>query len=185
MEKSSLEAELALRIFEETRPSDTVFEWFCKEDSVENKLREQRSSSPPGYYYFTDNVFVNNDADVTSLLEEAFSTLPRGKSWAAWLPRYPRSRHPAPDIAIGIQSDHYFVIHLICEERGEAVRLKMWLQNTVQKLFSHSVGSYIGDSDLRAEYKWYWGEENSRRLMSIRDQWDPQGLFAATHNGPG
>lgn len=184
MEKSCSDAEQALRIVDETRPSGAISEWFCEEDSLKSQYAAIKKSSPPGYYYLTDNVLLNNDGDAISVLQEAFLTLPQGKSWAGWTPRFPSSKHTITGMAKGIQANHYFVIHLICEDATGAMVYKKHLQDIMQRIRPHTVGHYLGDSDLNDDPKWYWGEENSSRLMRVRQRWDPDGLFAATHNGP-
>ncbi|GKZ97416.1 CAZyme family AA7 [Aspergillus niger] len=184
MEKSCSDAEQALRIVDETRPSGAISEWFCEEDSLKSQYAAIKKSSPPGYYYLTDNVLLNNDGDAISVLQEAFLTLPQGKSWAGWTPRFPSSKHTITGMAKGIQANHYFVIHLICEDATGAMEYKKHLQDIMQRIRPHTVGHYLGDSDLNDDPKWYWGEENSSRLMRVRQRWDPDGLFAATHNGP-
>ncbi|OJJ70096.1 hypothetical protein ASPBRDRAFT_129645 [Aspergillus brasiliensis CBS 101740] len=184
MEKSYSDAEQALRIAEETRPTGTVSEWFCREDSIDNQYAEIKKSSPPGYYYFTDNVLLNKDCDAITVLQEAFLTLPPGKSWAGWMPRFPSSDHAIPGMVKGIQANHYFVIHLICEDAVTAKGYKKRLQDIMQRIGPHAVGHYLGDTDLKDDPKRYWGEENTRRLMRVRHHWDPDGLFTATHNGP-
>ena len=173
------EAEQSLRQIQKTRPRGTITEWNNQEETFDGLYETQAKANPSSHYYYTDDVFIDNNADVAAVLESAFR-LPPGNSYAFWNPMYPCSRRELSGMALGIQSDHYISIYAISENRDEAERHKGWLQNTMAKIRPHAAGAYLGESDPgMLPGSWFWGEHNSRLLMDVRQKWDPDGLFAA------
>lgn len=169
---------------QESRPAGTLAEWNNQEESFENLYEGQAKANPQSHYYSTDAVFLNNDADVVTLLKHAFQ-LPPGKSYACWNLMYPRSRHELSDMVLGTQSDHQVFIYAISETKDEAESNKKWLQKTMREIRPHSVGAYLGESDPDVPpNKWSWGEHNTQRLMQVCQKWDPAGVFAAVYPRP-
>lgn len=178
------EAEQSLRQIQETRPCGTITEWKNQEETFDGIYEIQAKANPSLHYYYTDNAFLDNNADVASVLESAFC-LPPGKSYAFWNPMYPCSRRELPDMALSIQSDHQVSIYAISENRDEAEHHKGWLQKTMAKIRPHAVGAYLGEADPGTlPGSWFWGECNARRLTEVRQKWDPDGVFAAAHRWP-
>ncbi|KAL4733475.1 FAD binding domain protein [Aspergillus similis] len=169
------EAEAALAPAHQSRPSGTVEEWFCREDSLANQYINQRKANPDGHRYCSENAYLQNDADVPKLLEEAFTTLPHRKAFSLWYAMNPCSRRRLPDMALSMQSDHYFALYTVWEEEVDDTRCEAWVRNVMQQVQRHSVGAYMGDADFQARQTRYWSESNWRRLQEIRKKWDPAG----------
>ncbi|KGO37749.1 FAD linked oxidase, N-terminal [Penicillium expansum] len=169
------EAEAALRSAQETRPVGTIEEWFCQEDSLEKQYINQGEKNPEKHRYCADNAYIQNDADVPSVLEEAFTTLPHKKAFSLWYAMNPCSRRKLPNMALSMQSDHYFALYTIWEEEKDDTRCLEWVRNVMKKVERHSVGAYLGDSDFQVRKSKYWSDENATRLMEIRRSFDPQG----------
>lgn len=169
------EAEAALRSAQETRPAGTIDEWFCQEDSLEKQYINQAEKNPEKHRYCTDNAYIHNDADVPGVLEEAFTTLPHKKAFSLWYAMNPCSRRKLPDMALSMQSDHYFALYTVWEEESDDPRCLEWVRNVMKKVERHSVGAYLGDSDFQVRKSKYWSDENAVRLMEIRRSFDPQG----------
>lgn len=179
MESTVTKAEQVLQEVHQSRPSGAITEWLCQPESLDNLYSNQNKANPQSHYYSTDDAFLYNQADVSAALEKAFCTLPPGKSSAFWYPMYPRSRRPLPDMALGVQSDHYFCIYAICEDEGGTSKYKAWVQEAMAEVRQSSVGAYIGESDCNMPGSWYWGHRNVRRLVEVLQKWDPDGVFAA------
>ncbi|KAI9926163.1 hypothetical protein ASPWEDRAFT_174886 [Aspergillus wentii DTO 134E9] len=178
MEATIARAQTILQQVQDTRPAGAITEWVCQEDSLGNLYGNQRKANPHSHYYYTDNVFLDDDVNVVATLEEAFMALPPGKSSAFWYPMYPHSRRTLPDMAFGMQSDHHFCIYSICEAESEAPRYRAWVDEVMARVRLHSVGAYIGESDCSMAASWYYGEERANRLAAICQKWDAGQLLA-------
>lgn len=175
MKDTPEEAEKALRPAQDTRPAGTVQEWFCQEDSLEQQYDKQDGANPSKHRYCAENAYIENDADVPAVLEEAFTTLPHKKAFALWYAMNPCSRRKLPDMALSMQSDHYFALYTVWETESDDARCQAWVKNIMKKVERKSVGAYLGDSDFQVRRTKFWADDNAKRLMSIRQKWDPQG----------
>ncbi|KAL4798791.1 FAD binding domain protein [Aspergillus venezuelensis] len=169
------EAETALRQAQETRPDGTLDEWFCAEDSLSNQYISQANANPQGHRYCVDNAYLYNNADVPNILEEAFTELPTAKSFALWYGMNPCSRRALPDMALSMQSDHYFAVYTVWGDEGEDERCQSWVKDVMKEVERHSVGAYLGDSDFQVRQTRYWSRSNGERLKEVRKRWDPEG----------
>ncbi|KAE8390191.1 FAD binding domain protein [Aspergillus alliaceus] len=179
MKATAEEAEVALRPIHthKSRPSGSLSEWYCREDSLGNLYVKQAKANPKGHRYHTDNAYIHNDADVVSVLEEAFLELPRGKSFAFWTAMNPWSRRELPDMALSMRSDHYFAIYTVWDDAKDDETCQSWVRKVMKDIDNHSVGTYLGDSDLQKENARYWASDNTRRLIEICEEWDPKGIM--------
>lgn len=175
MKHDAKEAEEALRSAQESRPAGTLEEWFCKIETLEMQYVNQDEKNPEGHRYCADNAYIPNDADVPGILEEAFTTLPHKKSFSLWYAMNPCSRRELPDMALSMQSDHYFALYTVWEEESDDERCQAWVYNIMSRVEKNSVGAYLGDSDFQVRKTKYWADDNAHRLMEIRRKWDPQG----------
>ncbi|KAJ5620121.1 hypothetical protein N7510_004105 [Penicillium lagena] len=169
------EAERALRPAHQTRPTGALTEWFCEEDSLQNQYSKQANANPEKHRYCADNAYLINDADVPAVLEEAFTTLPHKKAFSLWYAMNPCSRRELPDMALSMQSDHYFALYTVWEDEVDDTRCLEWVRGVMKNVERHSVGAYLGDSDFQVRKSKYWSDQNARRLMEIRKRWDPEG----------
>ncbi|PTU19698.1 hypothetical protein P175DRAFT_0462882 [Aspergillus ochraceoroseus IBT 24754] len=175
MKSTVEEAEKALAPAHQSRPEGAIEEWFCQEDSLENQYVKQANASPEKHRYCAENAYIENNADVPKVLEEAFTTLPHRKAFALWYAMNPCSQRQLPDMALSMQSDHYFALYTVWEEENDDVRCQQWVRDVMKKVERKSVGAYLGDSDFQERKTRYWADSNGRRLMDIRRKWDPTG----------
>lgn len=168
-------AEAALRPLHDSRPAGAIVEWFCETDSLEKQYENQAKANPEGHRYCAENAYIRNEADVPAVLEEAFTTLPHRKAFALWYAMYPCSRRKLPDMALSMQSDHYFALYTVWEEARDDARCQGWVADVMQKVAPHAVGAYLGDSDFQARKTKFWADDNARRLMGLRRRFDPEG----------
>lgn len=76
------ECKEVLRHANETKPDGYLFADVNKQTSLFQEYRDQANANPPDHRYCSENGYVKNDADVVSVLEPAFTTLPLPRSFA-------------------------------------------------------------------------------------------------------
>lgn len=173
------EAETAMRPVHDSRPMGAKVEVFCEPTDFACQYARQREEQPTGYRFCSDNAYISNDvADVPSVLEEAFTSLPTQKTFALYFAMNPTSRRPLPDMAHSMQSDHYFSAYAIWDDDdADDARCTGWVRDIMKGVERHSAGSYMGDADFRHRATRFWSRENGERLRDIRRTRDPEGRF--------
>ncbi|KAF1357098.1 FAD binding domain protein [Delphinella strobiligena] len=174
-QNSEEECLVALKYANETRPEGFIVEKVNKETSLAKEYRDQANANPKGHRYCTENGYVKNDGDIAAILEPGFTTLPSAKSFALWYAMAPCSRRELPDMALSMQSDHYFAIYTIWEHEKDDDRCQQWVRTTMQDVVPHCEGAYMGDSDFQVRQTKYWTDEKARKLMALRHERDPSG----------
>lgn len=175
LKASDEEAISALQAAEETLPSGCIRKCFAEPTSLQEQYIDQALANPEGHRYCSDNAYINNDADVATVLEETFTTLPSRKSFSLWYAMAPTSRRKLPDMALSMQSDHYLAIYSIWETAEDDDKCQSWVSGVMNRMQPHTVGQYLGDSDFQVRSTKYWSEEHGKRLMEIRRKWNPEG----------
>jgi len=151
--------------------------WFARPTSLPQEYAAQAAANPEGHRYCADNAYIDNKADVAEVLEEAFTNLPSRKSFALWYSMAPTSRRPLPDMALSMQSDHYFAFYAIWEDEEDDQRIQTWVLDVMDRIAPHGVGQYLGDSDFQVRNTKYWANDQAKKLMEVRRKWDPEGRF--------
>ena len=180
--KTQAEAEAALALANKSRPDGMIVEQVNSPTSLAKEYRDQAGANPEGHRYCADNGYVSNDADVAAVLEPAFCNLPNEKTFALWYAMAPCSRRELPDMALSMQSDHYFAIYTIWEDAKDDDRFQSWVRNVMRKIVPHSDGAYLGDSDFQVRQTKFWTDEKARQLMDVRRKWDPKGRICGYLN---
>jgi hypothetical protein len=170
------EAKLALQPAESSFPGHPVVHWFAQETTLEKEYAQQTLTCRPGHRYYNDNAFIDNGADVSSVLEKALTTIPNKETFAFWNALAPCSRRPLPDMAFSLRTDHYLALYTICKEETDDKICENWARDVIASVNKYSVGSYIGDIDIQIRNTKFWGDEQGTKLMSIRRKWDPKGI---------
>lgn len=174
--KSSLEdAQTALQSLHDSRPPGAVEEIYLRTTNLTEQYVMQDMANPPNHRYCSDNAYVRNDADVPSVLDTAFTTLPTRKSCSLYFAMSPTSRRELPDMALSMQSDHYFAVYTVWEDAADDERCCGWVRDVLAGVERQSVGSYLGDADFQTRRTKFWSEEKGARLMEVRRKWDPKG----------
>ncbi len=173
----------ALQPAHNTAPPGHIVSWLCKPTSLPQEYDDQHAANPNGHRYAVDNGYVRNDADVVSVLERAFTDLPSRQSFTLWYAMNPASRFTVadgrmPDMALSMQSDHYFATYSVWGDEKDDERCQGWVRQIFEEVAPHLEGSYLGDADFQVRNTRFWGEEQGRRLMEIRRVWDPKGVVA-------
>lgn len=169
------QAKWALQEAESTHPSGTIEKWQFKPTSLKSEYEDQARANPAGHRYCADNAYIRNDADVVSVLEKAFTTLAHKKAFSLWYSMAPVSRRKLPDMALSMQSDHYFASYTIWEDEKDDRGCQQWVRDIFDKVERHSEGAYLGDADFQVRRTRFWGQEQGKKLIAIRKQWDSEG----------
>lgn len=180
-QNSEEEARAALQVAEDTAPGSPVVRLFCQETSLAEEYDDQRSANPEGHGYTVGNCYISNDADVVAVLKDSFTTLPTKKSFSLWYSMAPGSRRSfkdgtMEDMALSMQTDHYYAAYTVSEDADEDSKCHEWTQRILKQMEPHAEGAYLGDSDFQVRQTMYWGSEQGCRLMEVRRKWDPQGV---------
>ncbi|PSS03409.1 hypothetical protein BD289DRAFT_193217 [Coniella lustricola] len=181
------QGEAALRPLDDdpARPPNALPEtFFAASTSLRGQYTPQEAANPPGHRYCSDNAYISNDeVDVPAVLERAFTTLPNRLSFALYFSMNPTSRRShykgkdgeSANMALSMQSDHYFALYTIWKEAEEDERIQGWTASVMSEVERHAVGSYLGDADFQVRQTRFWGEAEGKRLMEVRRKWDPEG----------
>ncbi|KAL3444253.1 hypothetical protein BJX65DRAFT_320026 [Aspergillus insuetus] len=155
-------------------PPSPISRWFNQETTLSEQFDLKAKSYPKNHRYYVDNAFLKDDADVASTLERAFTALPTRQSLALWTSLVPLSRRQLPDMALSMQSDHYFALYAIWEDGSRDSQCMTWVDEVMEGVARQSVGSYLGELDFQSRNTRYWGDGVWKRLMEIRRKWDPE-----------
>jgi hypothetical protein len=173
----------ALRPLDESRPTGALVELSSQPTSLIEQCLDQADANPLNHRYCADNAHMSNDSDITSVLENAFTTLPHRKSFALWFSMAPTSRRALPDMACSMQSDDYFALYTVWEDEKDDGRCKDWVKDIMRGVVPFSKGAYyLGDSDFQVRKTKFWTDEAADRLMKLRRKWDAKGIFSGYLN---
>ncbi|KAK0101289.1 hypothetical protein ONS95_006466 [Cadophora gregata] len=177
--QSTHEAALvALEPINSTRPPGALVEIISEPTSIKEQYADQAAANPSNHRYCAENAYLANNSNATAVLEKAFTTLPHKKSFALWFSMAPGSRRVLPDMALSMQSDHYFALYTIWEKPEDDVRCRNWVHDIMKDVALSSVGAYLGDSDFQQRKTKFWKDENAEKLMKLRKKWDPKGVVS-------
>lgn len=174
-------ARVALQPAYDSRPKGAVLELNCIETSLVNEYTEQGAANPEKHRYCCDNAYVSNDLrpeEVASTLKDAFTTLPNRQTFALYFAMAPTSRNKLPDMALSMQTDHYFALYSVWEDEKDDAHCKDWVKNIMKSVELKSDGAYLGDSDFQVRRTRFWSEENGKKLNEVRKKWNPNGTVA-------
>lgn len=174
-QQSEAECIKALELANTSRPLGMLVEVVNKHTSIAQEYIDQANANPKQHRYCVDNGYVNNNVDVVKALEPSFTTLPSPKSFALWYAMAPCSRRQMPDMALSMQSDHYFAIYTIWKDEQDDNLCQRWTSGIMKDLAPLCDGAYLGDSDFQVRRPKFWTDQKERRLMDIRRKWDPEG----------
>ncbi|GAM86967.1 hypothetical protein ANO11243_049880 [Dothideomycetidae sp. 11243] len=169
------ESKVALEPANCTRPAGTIAEVVNVPTSLAKEYADQAHANPQGHRYCAENGYVDNDADVVATLHDAFTKLPTDKTFSLWFAMAPCSRRKLVDMAMSMQSDHYFAIYTIWEHQKDDERCQKWVRELMKGIAPNCVGAYLGDSDFQVRETKFWADENASKLMAIRRRYDPDG----------
>lgn len=165
----------ALQLANETRPGDFLVEVINDPTSLAKEYADQADANPEGHQYCAGNAYINNDADVVDVLEESFMTLPHPKALALWFAMAPCSRRKMPDMAMDMQTDHYFALYTFWEHETDDKRCMEWVHSVGSRVAPHAAGAYLGDSDFQMRKPDFWSKDHAKRLAEVCNRWNPKG----------
>ncbi|KAK3401927.1 hypothetical protein B0T20DRAFT_369773 [Sordaria brevicollis] len=178
----------ALQPIHDLHPPGTKHLVFCQPTSLTQEYTQQLLANPLNHRYCSDNAYISNNLSTPSpapsssfspsvldVLEKAFTTLPTPKSSALWFSMNPRSRLPLENMALSMQSDHYFAVYTVWSDEKDDERCTMWVRDVFKGVEKYEAGSYLGDADFRVRRPRFWSEEAEGRLKEVRRRWDVEG----------
>lgn len=138
---------------------------------------------PPGRRYAADNMWTNaSGEDLLPGMRQIAATLPNAPShmmWMLWGP--PEQR---PDMAFSMEADLYIALYSIWENPAEDAKHQAWVTEHMKILEPLSEGIQLADENLGARPFRFIADKNYRRLETLRDKYDPTGLFHAYMGRP-
>ena len=143
------EARIALEPVNSTCPSGWKVQALNEPTDLAEQYKNQAGANPEGHRYCAENAYISNDADVTAVMEAAFTTLPHPKAFCIYFAMNPCSRRDLPDMAMSMQTDHYFATYTVWEDEKDDDRCRAWVKDIMSEMELHSEGAYLGDSDFR------------------------------------
>lgn len=175
---SSEHAQKALQKAEDTRPDGALHQVICHPTDLDEQYNMVLMGNPRSHRYHADNAYLKNDADIVSIMEEAFKTT-SSKGYTFYMPMAPTSKKEVQGMSLSMQSDHYFAVYSCWESKESDEQHVGWVKRIMENVQIHSVGSYMGDSDFTARESKYWADESWERLKAIRKRWDPRNIFCS------
>ncbi|KAK5132325.1 hypothetical protein LTR08_009160 [Meristemomyces frigidus] len=169
------EARVALEPVKSSCPGGWKVQALDHHTDLADQYKNQAAANPEGHRYCTENAYISNDADVTTVMEAAFTTLPHPKAFALYFAMNPCSRRELPDMALSMQTDHYFALYTVWEDDTDDLRCRGWVRDIMSEVELNSEGAYLGDSDFQVRRTRFWEDANARKLMRLRQKWDPEG----------
>lgn len=169
------EGKKALAPANKSRPEGFLVEFVDEPTSLMNEYAGQADANPSGHRYCAENGYVKNDSDVAAALKPAFTTPPHPKAFAIWFAMAPCSRRKLPDMALSMQTDHYFAMYTVWDDAKDDERCQKWVRSIMKDLAPQCEGAYLGDSDFQVRQTKFWTDGKAQRLMDIRKHRDPQG----------
>ena len=110
-------------------------------------------------------------------MKQAFTTIPHPGSFILWFSMTPGCRRSDfPDMALSMQSDHYFAVYTIWESAEDDAKCRGWVKDIMRDVAPSGVGAYLGDSDFEQRQTRFWGDEQAKKLMILRRKFDPRGV---------
>ena len=145
---------------------------------MEVQLENQRLHNPEGCRYIADNAWVDGPPErVVPAIRHIFTDLATPHSYSLFFSMAPLRK--LPDMAFSLQTEIYIATYAVYEADREDLDRPMreFITNQMRKLEPITVGQYIGDSDFTARQLKFMADENWKRLLDIRDKYDPDRLF--------
>jgi hypothetical protein len=146
--------------------------------TMEVQLENQRLHNPEGCRYIADNAWVDGPPErVVPAIRHIFTDLATPHSYSLFFSMAPLRK--LPDMAFSLQTEIYIATYAVYEADREDLDRPMreFITNQMRKLEPITVGQYIGDSDFTARQLKFMADENWKRLLDIRDKYDPDRLF--------
>jgi hypothetical protein len=179
------EGQIALQPIHDTRPQGAVMEVFCSSTTFDEQYCMQTKANPVNFRYLSENAYIANSVSIPAVLRQAFTTLPTKLSSALYFSMNPTSRRSlgGDEMALSMQSDHYFAIYAVWNDEAEDVKCRQWVKDVMKGVENDSVGSYLGDADFRVRTARFWGAEEGEKVMDVREKWDPEGRICGFLGG--
>ena len=176
------EAETAIQLVKENHPTGAILEQYCTHSTFEQEFASQTFATPREHNYYVDNVWLCNEADVTSLMENSVKTVPNRTSLIMYMPVTSSQRPVNGDVAFSLQSKHYVSLYGGWKEPRDEEDALSWVHDAISILEPCGIGSIVSDFDFQNRETRHWDEAKGDKVMTLRKKWDPSGRFAGFLN---
>lgn len=185
---STSEAVETLRILEGGPLSDACLQKEANQPTPITVLHEMGAMLwPERHRYLADTLWSDSPpAQLLATARDHFLRAPSSKSLAVCvLATGPESNPPLPEAAFSMAARTAFLGYAIWEQPEHDAANKAWHREMFAALDPFAVGHYVGESDIvskpgRAERS--FAPANWQRLNSLRQKYDPDGLFHGPFN---
>ncbi|KAF4546894.1 FAD-binding domain-containing protein 5 [Elsinoe fawcettii] len=155
-------------------PSGSVVPYGIRSSSTMDDYGLTDHFMPPQRRWVADTVYLHNEVNMKEYCREIFTSLPVD-GIAFWEPMSPISREPLKDMALSLHSDNYVALYAAYHHSADDTKYEKWISEAMDVLKSEHVGAYMGDKDFQRHTTQFWDEVAGRRLMMVRETWDPAG----------
>jgi len=137
--------------------------------------------------YLADTFWTDRDLDALASLEEAILRAPSGKSvvMAEMLGNGEKLGLSAEDAAYSIDGRTLVMAYAIWDDPAADDANRSWHSGVSELMEPTSIGHFVNEADLHAHPRRLancFTPANWERLLALRAQWDPDGIF---HDPPG
>ena len=139
---------------------------------------------PPDVRWCTDNIWT--DAPIDDLLPGLHAiaeTMPPAPSHSLWLNWHPPAQ-PRPDMAFSLEAKRYLAVYGEWTRDEDNHLYAGWATERMAAMQAHSVGIQLADENLGKRPAPFMKDENLARLDSVRQTYDPDGLFRSWMGRP-
>ncbi len=141
---------------------------------------------PEGHRFAADTNWTADAAAGFAGLAEAVTEAPSPRSFALGVVLPPPGEAPPPDTAFSMAGPVFTCAYAAWDEPAADADNMAWLRRSNARMAPHSLGHYVGESDLEREgviHRCY-APAAFERLEALRRRYDPAGLFHAPSGAP-
>lgn len=139
---------------------------------------------PPDVRWCTDNIWT--DAPIDDLLPGLHAiaqTMPPAPSHSLWLNWHPPAR-PRPDMAFSLEAKRYLAVYGEWTRDEDNHLYADWATERMAAMQAHAIGIQLADENLGKRPAPFMKDENLARLDSVRQIYDPDGIFRSWMGRP-
>lgn len=139
----------------------------------------QKTANPEGHRYMADNGYLaGTNEEVMEAMRPSMTAVPNGKTFILHYRMGPM-KQPLSDMALSLQSDHYYAIYCVWEKSEDDARFQGWVSRVMKDIEKHSIGQYLGDSDHQHRKSSFVSDHAWNRLQQIRKKYDPEARMSS------
>lgn len=168
------ESAAILRPWKENVPTGHIMARVEYKTELMDEYELQKSANPEGHRYMADNGYlIGSDQEVMEAMRPSMTAVPNGKTFILYYRMGPM-KNTLSDMALSLQSDHYYAIYCVWENAQDDDKFQGWVRNVMKNIEKHSIGQYLGDSDHQHRKSSFVSDKAWDRLQLLRNKHDPE-----------